>query len=133
MVLDRVKVMSINARSKGARGEREFCEWLQDNMGLEHKPERNLEQVRCGGHDVLVGNLMFEVKRCEKLSKKKWWLQVTRASERIEDTIPIVAYRQSRKPWVFLISAKYLGLKGGFIQIEQPEFKSWLKLIISDN
>lgn len=122
----------INPRTKGANGEREFCEWLQYNLGLEHKPERNLEQVRHGGHDVMIGNLMFEVKRCEKLKKKAWWMQVIKASERIAGSIPVVAYRMNRKPWVFLISAKYLGLNGGFIQLEEREFKSWLKLIVSD-
>ena len=70
----------VNARSKGASGEREFCHWLTDNLGLEVIPERNLEQVRSGGADICnVYPFIFEIKRVEVLDLKGWWIQVKEA------------------------------------------------------
>lgn len=119
--------MTLNARSKGSRGEREFSKWLQDALGLEIAPNRNLDQVRDGGADIVsIKPFMFEVKRCETLQKQKWWLQVCRACIRDND-IPVVAYRQNRKSWVFLISAKLIGNRGGFIQLEEKMFLDWFR------
>jgi len=118
----------INGRSKGAGGERELCRWLQDTLGLQRTPERNLDQVRNGGADVCeVSPFLFEVKRCEAVSKRAWWVQVMKAARQTPGSIPVVAYRQNRKPWRFLISASYVGLEIGFIQLEEMEFTNWLK------
>ena len=125
--------MVINGRTKGASGERQFCKWLKDNLSLDQTPTRNLEQTRSGGHDVLVGKFVFEVKRVEKLQLQKWWLQVVKATEKIEGGIPIVAFRQNKQPWTFLVSAKYLGALGGYIQLPEPVFKTWIQgLILTD-
>lgn len=119
--------MGINIRSKGQSGEREFCKWLQKTLKLEELPSRNLDQVRCGGADVLgVIPFVFEIKRCETLSLKSWWKQVVTAAFYPED-IPVVAYRQNRKKWKFLISSVYVGVPGSFIQLEEEVFKKWLK------
>ena len=118
----------INGRSKGAGGERELCRWLQETLNLQTTPERNLDQVRNGGSDINeVAPFMFEVKRCEALAKRAWWVQVKKASNTVPGTIPVVAYRQNRKPWRFLISAEYIGLDLGFIQLEEFEFVNWIK------
>ena len=65
------------SRDKGARGEREFCLWLYDNLQLETVPARNLEQVRRGGADIIdVEPFAVEVKRQERVCRKKWWSQI---------------------------------------------------------
>ena len=114
----------VNARNKGANGEREAAKWLQDNFNLEVLPERNLEQVRKGGFDLVgFAPFAFEVKRCQVLAKRDWWLQVVNSCE--PSDIPVVMFRQNRQPWRFLISAKHVGLQTGFIQLESREFIMW--------
>ena len=123
----------INSRGKGAEGEREFARWLQENLKLDFLPTRNLEQVREGGADIMgVKPFVFEVKRCQQLSLRNWWLQVNisiqnmTAEELSEQPIPVVAYRQNHQPWRFLISATHIGLFKGFIQIEEFEARQWM-------
>lgn len=118
----------VNARGKGAEGEREFCRWLRDTLGLQKTPERNLDQVRNGGADVCqVAPFMFEVKRCQALALRDWWVQVMKASRGVPGSIPVVAYRQNRTAWRFLISATNIGLDKGYIRLEEFEFKTWIK------
>jgi len=119
--------MSINSRTKGASGEREFAVEIKKQLNLEVLPQRNLEQVRSGGADIIdVPPFVFEVKRCESLSKRKWWLQVRSATEH-HDAIPVVCYRQNRQKWRYLISANHIGLKVGFIELEEIEFWNWAR------
>jgi len=97
-------------------------------LNLQKTPERNLDQVRNGGSDINeVAPFMFEVKRCEALTKRDWWVQVKKAANTVPGSIPVVAYRQNRKPWKFLISAQFIGLEKGFVQLEEVEFTQWLK------
>ena len=117
--------MKINARSKGSAGEREFARWLQINLGLDYLPTRNLDQVRDGGGDIVcVEPFIFEVKRCQQLAKRDWWLQITKATKGNE--IRVVAYRQNNSKWKFLISATHIGLSTGYIQLEEFEGREWL-------
>lgn len=118
--------MPINARNKGANGEREAAKWLKKLLKLDYTPERNLEQVRDGGYDLYVHPFIVEVKRCERLELRKWWRQVTIASNFLEG-IPVVLFRQNRQPWRLLISASYVGLRAGFVQLDNTETKEWLK------
>jgi hypothetical protein len=121
----------VNARAKGASGEREFCKWISDSLDLEHTPTRNLEQVRSGGADILgVDPFVFEIKRVERVNRKKWWLQVKAAAE--PGSIPVVAYRQNRKPWEFLIPASCIGLTYGYIVLEEKEFTAWARLVLGN-
>jgi len=117
----------INARTKGAKGELEFCRWLFDNYNVP-MPTRNLEQVRSGGSDIIdIEPFFFEVKRCEKLSLFAWWAQVSKAvrNSHIETAIPVVAFRQNRKDWEFLIPATEIGVKKGFLRISERTFLQW--------
>lgn len=107
--------------SKGPAGEREFCQWLWDELGIEAK--RKLGQARDEGADILVGDFVIEVKRQERLALKHWWLQVCLS----EPGTKIVAFRQNRQPWRFLISATHIGLENGFIQLEERVGKLWLQ------
>lgn len=121
-----VKMPKINARSKGAAGEREFCVWLKNELKLDFLPTRNLEQVREGGADIMtVPPFAFEVKRCQGLAFRDWWRQVSIACVDT-DRVPVVAYRQNGKKWKFLLSAKLIGLPVGFIQLEEIEGRKWL-------
>lgn len=92
--------MPINSRSKGANGERELLRILGDRLGL--SLQRNLEQVRYGGADCLdLPGICLEIKRCEKVAIAQWWEQAKRQTP--QGKTPCLAYRQSRKPWSFIL------------------------------
>ena len=61
------------SRTKGASAERELIKLLEDHLGdIVHQQnlslQRNLEQTRSGGHDVIgLDDIAIEVKRQEKL------------------------------------------------------------------
>lgn len=126
----------VNPRNKGSDGEREAAAWLQKNLNLEHTPQRNLEQVRFKGNGRvqlgmdLIGIEPFciEIKRQEILTLRSWWIQCVVASKNIPGAVPVVMYRQNRKKWKFLISAKNLGLKNGFVQLGTVTGLAWLKI-----
>ena len=125
-------IKRINGRNKGAAGEREAAKWLQSKFNLQNTPQRNLEQTRSGGHDLTgFEPFLVEVKRQEVISLRKWWVQAVTSSKNIEGSIPIVMYRQNRRPWRFLISATYIGCRNGYIILEEREFEMWAKSIIN--
>lgn len=121
----------VHAQKKGAAGEREAAKWLKSRFNLEIEPKRNLEQVRSGGFD-LEGFPPFalEIKRCETLQLRDWWVQATNSCTR-QYCIPVVMYRQNKKPWRFLISAKTLGLKNGYVMLEEREFIMWVQGVLN--
>ena len=123
--------MIMNVRNKGANGEREAAKWLELELRLEPgSMQRNLEQCRSGGFDLIgCPPFAFEVKRCQVLSKRDWWLQVVTGCNS-EYNIPVVMYRQNNKKWKFLISAKWLGLENGYIELEVREFIAWFRRTI---
>lgn len=105
----------VDARRKGAAGEREFCNLLQEQLGVE--VVRNLEQTRSGGHDLVVledqGNeasaeldrYAIEIKRHEKVTPSllsSWWDQTLLQAERAS-RVPCLAYRQNRTPWRVMV------------------------------
>lgn len=121
----------INARAKGASGEREFCDWLQTTFKLDDKPTRNLDQVRDSGADVICHPFAFEVKRCEVLNHLDWWAQVNRAvnnkAGKAFGLEPVVAFRQNSKRWQFMISSKHLyyAQDSGWIILSELMFRKW--------
>lgn len=125
----------INVRAKGAAGEREFCDYLLHKFKLDVKPERNLEQVRSGGADIIFPPFAFEIKRCEALKPQAWWSQVKRAvsnpSGPAFGLIPVVAYRQNKKDWEFLIPASYIGVDFGYLHIDEYVFGDWLRSVVA--
>lgn len=121
------------ANSKGKGGEREFCKWLKENLAL--TTDRNYNQSQ-GGADIEINEWLFEVKRQESLSLNNWWYQVitAKAEHPDENMIPVVCFRQNRKPWEFLIPAKFLGLDAGYIRLAENVFiKFAKKLMKGDN
>ena len=120
--------MGINPTHKGKRGEKEFCQWLHKNLELDHEPDRNYNQsVRHSADIVSVAGWCFEVKRRETLDLDSWWWQVAVAAKRIDEE-PVVAFRQNRKPWEFLISAGVLGIEKGYIRVSEKIFRQYAVL-----
>ncbi len=89
--------MTINSRQKGAGGEREFSRVLFDHLGV--RLERNLEQSRAGGHDLLVtgscpvsralDKFAVEVKRYSSITPaliRRWWEQAEAQARRADKT-----------------------------------------------
>jgi len=98
----------LNSRAKGANAERELAKILAAwalEIGITLDLERNLEQVRSGGHDLLgIPGLATEVKRVEILAVGSWWGQCV-SQAKIARAQPLLVYRQSRKPWTFMTLA----------------------------
>ena len=124
--------MKINSRNKGANGERQFCKWLESCFNLPESAVRNLEQVRSGGADVIVPPFCFEVKRREGLSLKDWWIQAKTDAKDV-GLEPVVAFRQNRKPWEFLISARHIGCRLGFLRLDEKTFREWAESVWLDD
>jgi hypothetical protein len=96
------------SKAKGSAGERELAALLTSyalDSGVRLDLARNLEQTRGGGHD-LTGleqyNMAVECKRVEALAVTAWWRQAVRQADAI-NCIPVLAYRQNRKPWTFMV------------------------------
>lgn len=107
-----------SSQNKGKAGEREVADIIFYATGV--KATRNLNQARNGGHDLDgVPGISVEVKRQEKLSINTWWKQCTRQATEA-GLVPVLAYRQNRKPWSFVVSVDR-------IPMSQPVFLRWLK------
>ena len=100
----------MKVREKGHNGEREFCKFMNnvkisDKSGKRIRFERNVDQVRDGGADIVAGRpLAIEVKRQERLLIDQWWQQ---ALSQVKDVnpIPVLALRQNHKKWRFFMQA----------------------------
>ncbi len=108
-------VMTINQRSKGQVGERELCMLLSKGLGADFPGVgsgvgessvglvRNIDQVRDGGADIMqLVPFAIEVKRGEQLLINKWLVQAARQVTAV-NYIPVLAYRQNRRKWVFML------------------------------
>lgn len=92
-------------RNKGANAERELLRIIGDRLGI--PLSRNLTQTRNGGADCLdLPGVALEVKRCEQLQLNQWWRQAQRQAP--AGKIPVLAYRQSRKPWAIVVPLAWL-------------------------
>ena len=96
--------MGAMSRRKGAAGERELFALLEEHLGIAIK--RNLEQTRGGGADSYdLPGYAIEVKRVEQLAVDRWWSQ---AVMQAGSAIPVLAYRQSRQPWRFVVPLEWV-------------------------
>ncbi len=89
--------MSKSERNKGARGERELCRILNDELGTSVK--RNLSQTREGGCDIVLGRFNLEVKRRKGISVHQWMEQAINSCDDAKQT-PVVICRGDGKPWL---------------------------------
>ena len=109
-------------RSKGSRGERELAKILAEALGVEVR--RNLLQFRESGHDLDGLPVALEVKRCETLNLPEWWRQAVRQGK-AAGLPPVLAYRQSRRPWRFVLPLDMInpGLPGGLtVEVDLKAF-----------
>ena len=95
-----------NSRQKGARGEREWAQWLNDHG---YTARRGVQFA--GGPDSpdVVGGIPgthCEVKRVEALRILEAIDQASRDAG--DDDIPYVAWRKNRRGWVVIIEADHL-------------------------
>ena len=94
------------AITKGKSAERELAKLLGEVGRLQLS--RNLGQSRDGGHDLTgIPGVALEVKRCERLNIPAWWLQAVEQAKSA-GLVPVLAYRQSRKPWHFVIPLSWI-------------------------
>lgn len=182
--------MTINARNKGANGEREVCDLLQTTvdsvaigLGMEApRLKRNLMQFSEGGEDIVgLPWYSIEVKRTETVSLNAFWRQATiQASRKASGAsswqdvqrggwrrleagkgsggvlppppgleallgtlkcqpelgkncrVPLVLYRQNRKPWSVLMAVSLNTVNGKQIEtvasVDLQSFLSWFAL-----
>ena len=90
--------MSASQRRKGATAENELANLLGEWLGITLK--RQLGQERDGGSDIRLGRAHIQVKRCETLAIPAWWRQAVADAG---DGLPVLAWRQSRRPWTFRV------------------------------
>jgi hypothetical protein len=106
--------MTINVVNKGKGGEREVATLLngivvevmtamaypaEDIEAASKTVQRNQNQTAVGGCDLSnVFGMAVEVKRQEQLSINTWWKQCVTSAER-NNELPVLMYRQNRKPW----------------------------------
>lgn len=95
--------MSKSQRTKGAAGEREWCDVLKE-FGFAAK--RLLGQARDGGGDVPCPPFLYEVKRRKSLSVYKWLTQAEVSKLTTDCKIPVVAARADNKDWIVILSAR---------------------------
>ncbi|MDD3759797.1 MAG: hypothetical protein PHO57_03085 [Acidithiobacillus sp.] len=101
-------------REKGARGERELFSLLSNELGT--VVQRNLVQTRDSGADSLsIPGFAIEVKRQETPFRQAWWDQVNATRHQNGGVIPVLFYRQSRRPWtaVFDLADIYPNVDAG--------------------
>lgn len=99
--------MSINGRTKGAVGEREWAAYLRDRYGCE-RARRAAQNGVTGGRDVEHGipGTNAEVKRVERLNLALAMGQAIADAEPGE--VPYVAHRRNRGEWLVTLRAEDL-------------------------
>jgi hypothetical protein len=97
--------------------------------------QRNQNQTAVGGCDLSnVFGMAIEVKRQEQLSVGTWWVQAVKSAERNQE-LPVLIYRQNRKPWRIRTYA-WLALPGAAVgswsrqqqivaEFDLDTFKGW--------
>lgn len=97
--------MSKAQRNKGAAGEREICDMIFENLGIE--VHRNLQQTRDGGADIKLKPFSIEVKRRAAIGNiYDWMSQATAGCDTTER--PIVVCRADRKEWLAILPIEEL-------------------------
>jgi hypothetical protein len=135
--------LMINVRQKGASGEREIAVALEAIIRkvmvaggvptpLTPIVQRNQNQSAVGGSDLTnTFGLAIEVKRQENLSVNTWWKQCELSAQR-NNELPVLVYRQSRKPWK-VVQFVWLQLPNGQHQrhvgeVSWDAFLAWFEL-----
>lgn len=99
--------MSASQRTKGAAGEREWCDYLAEHGFPGAK--RLLGQARDGGGDVPLPPMLYEVKRRKSAIAGRAWLdQAVKSVLNYKGVdIPAVAMREDGRPdWMVILRAE---------------------------
>lgn len=135
----------VNIRTKGANGEREFANHLNDIVNavlkkngypLPEKPivQRNQNQTAVGGCD-LVGTfgLAIEIKRQENLQISTWWRQCVKSALEVNGQ-PVLVFRQNNCKWRIIMNGALLlpalsgvgtATLGVRVEISHEDFSKW--------
>lgn len=97
--------MSKAQRTKGATGEREICDLIFENLGIE--VHRNLQQTRDGGADIKLKPYSIEVKRRAAIGNIYDWMNQASAGCDMAER-PIVVCRADRKQWLAVMPIEEL-------------------------
>lgn len=143
----------MTARSKGQEGEREIAAILnglvnevRQSRGLVKLNtnvalfQRNQNQSAVGGDDLTNPlHLSIEIKRQEQLSINSWWNQCIVSAQK-QNYIPILLFRQNRKPWRCCMETSIplmpqalqpLAASNSYgpcrVEIDFNEFKNWFR------
>jgi hypothetical protein len=103
--------MSGKSRSKGARGEREILQIIQDRFP-DFDLQRNYDQAAFGGCDVLgLPGVSLEVKRYARgnVYRREWWEQACAAVS--PKSIPVLAYRFDRTDWQSVVPLQWMAME----------------------
>lgn len=87
--------MSKAQRTKGAAGEREICDMIFENLGIE--VHRNLQQTRDGGADIKLKPYSIEVKRRAAIGNIYDWMSQATAG------CDVAERRADRKQWLAIL------------------------------
>lgn len=113
--------MSNQNLNKGKKGEKEALAWLLSNLPIETLNPENLTRLKNIGDDIELNHFSIEVKRRETLDIPSWWYQCVVNADKKEKE-PILMFRQNRKEWRFVISARNLGLSKGWMELSKIAF-----------
>lgn len=90
--------MAKSSQRKGADGERELVEILQQNG---YQVERGGSETFGKVPDIFgLPGIHIEVKRVERLNISEAMTQAIRDAQRFGDGAPTVFHRRNRKPWL---------------------------------
>jgi len=91
------------SREKGARGEREVCKLLSENLGgTFNRLLKQYQQSQLSDIEQLVGPYSLEVKNCAKTNLRAWWQQAVTAADK-RGAVPCLAYKVPRRGWKFVV------------------------------
>ena len=91
------------SRNKGARGEREVCRMLADNLGGSfNRLLKQYQQAQLADIEQLVGPYSIEVKNCATWNLRSWWQQTLAAADK-RGAVPCLAYKITRAGWRFVV------------------------------
>lgn len=115
----------INSRAKGKSGEREFIHVLKQFLPeYTADLERNLEQTRNGGHDILgLEGWAIEVKRYAKVTQadlRGFWAQACEQARK-DMSRPVLAYRLDRQDWRVLVRAFDMDMPSPVMDVDSWE------------
>lgn len=95
----------INSKQKGAAGEREFANYCKEKgFDVRRTAQYNGKEQGSLADVIGIPGIHIEVKRVEKLNIHNAVNQAIRDNVN-KDSIPIVAHRKNRTPWLITMTA----------------------------